>query len=100
VQEKTTAYAVAATYQCRPGQGAHVADLLRQMTVPSRSEAGCLHYQAHQAVDDPDLLYLYEQYVDETAYEAHRASPHFKTLIEDRAIPLLVSRERAFFRTL
>jgi Antibiotic biosynthesis monooxygenase len=40
-----------------------VAHLLREVAEHSRSEPGCMLYIAHQAIDAPDTLFLYEQYV-------------------------------------
>jgi quinol monooxygenase YgiN len=52
-------------------------------------------------VAEPRLFWLYEQYADEAAYEAHMASEHFIRLVKGEAIPeLLESREREYFATL
>jgi autoinducer 2-degrading protein len=42
-----------------------------------RDEPGCLRFDVVQDIDDPDHFLLYEIYEDETAFEAHRAAPHF-----------------------
>ena len=68
---------------------------------PSARGARHLFYQAHRAPEDPQLFYLYEQYVDEAGYEAHMDSEHFTRLVKGEAIPeLLEAREREFFETL
>ena len=55
----------------------------------------------HRSVAEPRLFWLYEQYEDEAAYEAHTATEHFERLVKGEAIPeLLESREREFFTTL
>lgn len=46
----------------------------------------------YQDIEDPDHFVLYEQYDDEAAFQAHRATPHFTTYIERRVIPLLQER--------
>jgi quinol monooxygenase YgiN len=66
----------------------------------SRQEPGCLFYQAHRSPDDPRVFFLYEQYADESGYEAHQATPHFERYIKGKAIPRLESRERSFFVTI
>jgi quinol monooxygenase YgiN len=64
---------------------------------PSRAAA----YQPHRSPDDPRLFFLYEQYADESGYQAHMDSEHFTRLVKEEAIPhLLESRERAFYVTL
>ena len=62
---------------------------------------GTLFYQPHRSTEDPQLFYLYEQYVDEAGYQAHMDSEHFTRLVKQEAIPqLLESRERGFYVTL
>jgi quinol monooxygenase YgiN len=95
------AYVVSAKWRAKPGKEGRLAELCEEMTEPSRSEPGNLFYQAHRAPEDPQLFYLYEQYVDEAGYEAHMDSEHFTRLVKGEAIPeLLEAREREFFETL
>ncbi|UVE16645.1 antibiotic biosynthesis monooxygenase [Pseudomonas sp. LS44] len=57
-----------------------------------RDEPGCLVFDVLQDRSDPDLVWLYEVYVDEAAFEAHMRTPHFlasRPLVE----PLILSQE-------
>jgi quinol monooxygenase YgiN len=95
------AYVVSAHWRAKEGKEQRLAEVIAEITPPSRAEPGNLFYQAHRAPDDPQLFYLYEQYVDEAAYEAHMDSEHFTRLVKQEAIPeLLEDRERAFYETL
>jgi quinol monooxygenase YgiN len=95
------AYVVAAHWRAKQGKEERLAELIEELTPPSRSEPGNLFYQAQRAVDDPQLFYLYEQYADEAAYQAHMDSDHFTRLVKEEAIPeLLETRERAFYTTI
>jgi quinol monooxygenase YgiN len=94
------AYIVAATYRCKEGEEDTIREILQIMGPSSRQEPGCLFYQAHRSPDDPRVFFLYEQYVDESGYEAHQATPHFERYIKGEAIPRLESRERAFYVTI
>jgi quinol monooxygenase YgiN len=94
------AYVVAAYWRARAGEEETIARILEQLTPLSRQEPGCLFYQAHRATDDPRLFFLYEQYVDAAAYEAHMATPHFEQYVKGEALPRLESRERHFFTTM
>ena len=70
----------------------------RELIPLSRSEPGCLFYQANRSIDDPRLFFLYEQYADEAGYRAHGESEHFTRLAHNYAIPeLLEDRQREFF---
>ena len=95
------AYVVSALWRAKEGKEQRLAEVIDEMTAPSRAEPGNRFYQAQVSVDDPRQFYLYEQYADEAAYEAHMASEHFTRLVKEEAIPeLLEARERAFYTTL
>ena len=46
-------------------------------TASVRDEPGCLRFDVVQDRDDPFHYFLYELYIDEPAFEAHRHAPHF-----------------------
>ncbi len=54
-----------------------VLNAVRQLTEASRKEPGCATYIPHEVGGDSSLIMIYEQYRDEAALDAHRASPHF-----------------------
>jgi quinol monooxygenase YgiN len=56
----------------------NVGDILRQLALASREEAGCVSYVPHTVEDDPNVVVIYEQYRDRAAAEFHRTTPHFK----------------------
>lgn len=55
-----------------------VAGYLRELAAGSRREPGCVTYIPHVVESEPDTVLIYEQYRDESAVEAHRASEHFR----------------------
>ena len=94
------AYVVSAKWRAKPGKEERLKALCEEMTEPSRAEPGNVFYQAQRSLDDPQLFYLYEQYVDEAGYVAHQESEHFTRLVKGEAIPeLLETREREFYET-
>ena len=95
------AYVVSAHWRAKEGKEGRLAELIEEITPSSRQEPGNLFYQAHRSPEDPRLFYLYEQYADEAAYEAHMDSEHFTRLVKQEAIPeLLEERRRAFYTTM
>jgi len=97
------AYVVTVIWKAKEGQEEEVAEKIEKMTPLSLDEPGCLFYQAHRSVKDgnPGLFFLYEQYVDEAAFEAHMATPHFKRYVEGGVYPKLKSREPpSFYKTM
>jgi quinol monooxygenase YgiN len=85
-------YVVIAEWVAREGDVAEVEGILRSMMPPSREEPGCRSYAPVQSIDDPRRFTLVEEYDDEAAYEAHRASEHFQALVVGRALALLDTR--------
>jgi quinol monooxygenase YgiN len=94
------AYVVTAVWTAQPGQEDIVRDAILQLVPLSRAEPGCRFYQPYTNPDDPQVFRLFEVYDDEQAYRAHGESEHFQRLGFGQAIPVLESRERAFFETL
>jgi len=67
---------VIAKIRAAKGQGDAFAALLQEQAAAVRgSEPGCLVYRPHRSTTDPGLFIFYEQYKDETAFDAHRKSP-------------------------
>lgn len=56
---------------------AHVLEAVSHLAEASRKEPGCISYIPHEVAGDSSLVMIYEQYRDEAALEAHRASAHF-----------------------
>lgn len=54
-----------------------VLEAVRRVAAASRQEPGCVSYIPHELAGDSSLVMIYEQYRDEAALEAHRASSHF-----------------------
>lgn len=84
---------VIARYRTQLAKGDDVAAILARHTTPTRREPGCITFVVNRSEDDPDRFVLYEEYVDEDAFQAHRRTAHFRTYIEEAVVPLLVERE-------
>ena len=94
-------YVVSAIWRARPGKEERLLELIRELTPPSRAEPGNRFYQAQRSLEDPRDFYLYEQYADAAAYQAHMDSEHFTRLVKREAIPeLLEDRRRSFYETI
>jgi quinol monooxygenase YgiN len=93
------AFVVTAKWQAKPGEADPVAAAIKNLMEPSKAEPGNRFYQVHRSPEDDHLFFFYEQYDDEAAYKAHGESEHFNEWGHGTAIPLLESRERAFYET-
>jgi quinol monooxygenase YgiN len=83
---------VIARYRAKPGEGDAVAGVLQHHVAATRSEPGCIQFEASRSVEDPDEFVLFERYEDEAAFESHRASPHFHRYILGDVVNRLAER--------
>src|SRR5215212_138812 len=63
------AFVVVAKWTTREGEADKVEEAIRKLTPLSREEPGNLFYQAHRDPENPNLFFLYEQYVDEDGFK-------------------------------
>jgi quinol monooxygenase YgiN len=68
---------LAVTWMAKAGHDADVVPIFAKLTEESRKEPGCLMYQVHRHKTEPRRFFIYEQYKDDAALEAHRTSAHF-----------------------
>lgn len=68
---------LAVTWMAKVGREAEMAGVFSKLTDESRKEPGCVMFVAHRHKTEPRRFFVYEQYQDDAALEAHRASPHF-----------------------
>ncbi len=69
---------LAVTWKAHPGKEKETERVFSILQAESRKEPGCLMYVVHRGHDDRSRFFVYEQYKDEAALEAHRATAHFK----------------------
>ena len=69
---------LAVTWVAGPGHEGEVAEIFSKLEAASRQEPGCLMYVVHRHKDDAARFFIYEQYRDEGALQAHRESSHFQ----------------------
>ena len=69
---------LAVTWMAKEGEEDLVTKIFRVLEEESRKESGCLMYVVHRHRTDTRRFFIYEQYKNDAALEAHRASPHFQ----------------------
>ncbi len=87
-------FVVIAQYKARAGEEDRVEAALKNVRGPSRAEPGNLDYQVLRDPREQAVFVLYERYVDEAAFDAHRATPHFSTWLSGQVLPFLDERRR------
>jgi quinol monooxygenase YgiN len=63
--------------QAAAGHEDDVREALLALVKATREEPGNLSYKLHEDPSSPGNFYLYEEYADQAALDAHMASPHF-----------------------
>jgi quinol monooxygenase YgiN len=91
---------LAVTFVIQPGREDEAIELFNKLTVATRTEPGCLMYIAHRSPSEPRRFFLYEQYVDQAALDAHRAAPHFVEYGANGAFKLAESRSPEIYEPL
>ena len=77
----------------RSDDRARVAEILSALAQASRREPGCVTYIPHTIDGDADTVLIYEQYKDQQAVDAHRASPHFRDYAVGGLYQLMLDRQ-------
>ncbi len=85
---------LAVTWRAHAGKGDEVARLFAILQAESRKEPGCVQYVVHCGREDRSLFFVYEQYKDDAALEAHRGTAHFKKYAREE-LPKLGERVEA-----
>ncbi len=83
---------IAVTYVVKPGHEAEAIDIFNTMTQYTRTEVGNMLYIAHRSSSDPRHFFLYEQYRDQSAFQAHRTADYFIQYITNGLMPIIESR--------
>ena len=73
----------------KPGCDEALEEIFQELTASTRLEPGCIAYQLHRSVKDPLHYFVYECYIDESAYRFHQSTEHFSRVVKG-VIPSLV----------
>jgi quinol monooxygenase YgiN len=83
---------LAVTFIVKPGHQDEAITLFAKLTEHTVAEPGCRMYLAHRSTADPLKFFLYEQYDDQDALDAHRAAPHFEQYAKGGLFLIIESR--------
>ncbi len=81
----------------KAGHEDEVIEPFRKLQEETRREPGCIGYIVQRSRENPRVYLVYEQYKDEAALDAHRATPHFKQYALDGFFPLVEERRAELF---
>jgi len=80
-------------WKIKEPETAGILKLLPELAAKSRNEEGNLSYSIYQSENDPNELFLQEQYTDAAAAEAHKQSEHYQRIVVNQIVPHLAVRE-------
>src|SRR6266851_493171 len=81
----------------REGEESAGGEALRQVTGPTRGEAGCLSFHIFRSMRDRRLFYIHSRWVDEAAFQVHAGLPHTVRFLE--RVDALLDQPRDVTRT-
>jgi len=79
-------------YTFAPEDAETVAAMLRELREATRKEPGVVFFEVGRSGERPNVFVLWEQYRDEAAAEAHKATGHFKRFVLDGIRQLALQR--------
>jgi quinol monooxygenase YgiN len=89
-QEKKSMIYVVATSQVKPELRDAFIKGAKECIAATRQEKGCLSYESHTSINDPNLFVVVERWESREDLNAHGRAPHMKVWREYSA-PLKVS---------
>jgi quinol monooxygenase YgiN len=64
-------------FSVKKGEIESVRDAHLSMVEPTRAEPGCLDYDLYQSLDEPSVMFFYENWTDAEALHQHMNTPNF-----------------------
>jgi quinol monooxygenase YgiN len=74
--------------RCKAPDRERVLELALQFVAPARAEAGCLYYNLHQKLDEPDTFFIIDGWVNQAAVDSHARNAHVASVMKELG-PLL-----------
>lgn len=81
----------------KDGAESQCLEIIRKLQEHTRKEPGSVHYAGHQSKENPRHFFMYEVYKDETAFQAHRDSPHYTQYVIAGLGAIVEQRTREMF---
>ena len=84
--------------RCAAADREQVRELALQFVAPARAEPGCLYYNLHQKLGEPNTFFIIDGWANQAAVDSHAANAHVDNVM--RALrPLLTYGPSLTFTT-
>lgn len=80
-------------WKIKETETAAILELLPALAEETRKEEGNIHYAIYQSEGNPNELLLHERYATTEAMETHKNSEHYQTIVAEKILPHLETRE-------
>ncbi len=71
-----------AKFVCLPGRRAEAVEIIRPMFQQVQTEPGAILYLMHLCRRDPNVIWFYERYADDAAFDVHSSSAAHDRVLE------------------
>lgn len=68
--------------RAKQGMADELGDWLNRLAEPSRSEPGCINYDVHRSLDEPDVWCVYENWRSKQDLDTHFETPHMREFVD------------------
>ena len=72
---------VVAHLQAHPGKESELREVLEDLVVPTRQEAGCVSYEMLESLEDPAKFTFVEEWTSEDALQSHFETEHIQSAL-------------------
>ncbi len=72
---------VAKNYVKKDKIDGYIALVKKLVEATNREDAGCIHYQLYQDINNPGILTILEEWESQEALDKHMAAAHFKEIV-------------------
>lgn len=94
--ELNDGFVVAINIEAREGEAETVARILADLVAPTMAEPGVKLFLPYRSPTEPTSFFIFELYVEETAWGLHQETAHFKHAIRE-LLSRVTKRERVPF---
>lgn len=77
----------------KDGQREALFNVLKALIKPSKNEPGCVSYQLHCSMENPNQFTFIDKFKDQSAFDYHCETAHVKKAFDDLIPPLVESMD-------
>jgi quinol monooxygenase YgiN len=68
---------------CETANRERVRELALQFVEPARAEEGCLYYNLHQKLDEPNTFFIIDGWANQAAVDSHASNAHVASVMKE-----------------